>query len=280
MNALASILYRLIVKSYFWISLGAALLAILSTLYFTQQIDILLAFFCFGSTLATYNFHRWFGPGMQCKDEKFVFILLGSIIAVLALILGANLRVLPFVLLAAALSLLYIVPFGRGSSSTKITRNLRERSGFKLWIIAFTWAIATTIIPNFWILEKAEIVLIWVFLERFFFIAGITIPFDIRDVYLDQSDMKTYPQKVGEGKSKALAIILILLSISFTALIFSDDFGRISLSPIGLAYGISYGISILLILKANTHRPKWYFSLFMDGLTTVHPLLILLANYS
>jgi hypothetical protein len=42
-----------------------------------------------------------------------------------------------------------------------------------------------------------------------------------------------------------------------------------------LAIGISLTASLTLVSMASLKRPKWYFSLLMDGLMIFHPLVFM-----
>src|SRR5690606_9612993 len=98
---------------------------------------------------------------------------------------------------------------------------LRNIPGLKLFLIAIVWALSCVLLP---ILELETSILagttvndtILLITKRLLFIAAITVPFDIRDMYQDRnSDLKTIPVLLGEQRSlwvcQALLLIYLLL---------------------------------------------------------------------
>jgi hypothetical protein len=75
-------------------------------------------------------------------------------------------------------------------------KNLRDIPGIKIYIIALVWVLITVIVPylidtnlNF---QKTLIL----FGAEVLFMISITIPFDIRDINLDEKSKKTIPQLI------------------------------------------------------------------------------------
>jgi len=264
------------VDSYLWISAGAVLLAFQSVYSFGVYFSPALIAVVFGGSVAIYNFHRWYKPeGLDFKSKKLVWIALSACFAAAGLFDLEHFSPLIILVAAGLISLFYIVPFQTKRQSE--AKSFRERHGFKLWMIAIAWVLMTVNLPLHWAADsniplKTEILLS---LERFCFIAGITIPFDIRDVYTDDKNLRTFPQRLGLRNSKLLALILLVLSAIFAAVLFNEAVYKLSTF---LALFLGFMLSALLILKSREELPKWYYSVVMDGLTLAIPLLILLFN--
>lgn len=143
-------------------------------------------------------------------------------------------------------------PFGNGLG-------WRERPRLKLPAIALTWTIATVIFPavhcglNLW--DTGSMNLWGVALSQTLFVAGITVPFDVRDLDLDPPEFQTWPQRW--GASRSIRIALFLLAISAAGFVLFDlNLGRAMISLLALP------------LVAWTVRPRKeaVYSLMLDGL--------------
>ena len=92
-------------------------------------------------------------------------------------------------------------------------------------------------------------------LSQTLFVAGITVPFDVRDLDLDPPEFQTWPQRW--GASRSIRIALFLLAISAAGFVLFDlNLGRAMISLLALP------------LVAWTVRPRKeaVYSLMLDGL--------------
>jgi 1,4-dihydroxy-2-naphthoate octaprenyltransferase len=260
------------VDNYLWVSIGAVLLA-LQTAYkspLSQSWPVLLI--VFGGSLNIYHFHRWYKPhDIDFKSRKLIWMTAGLFLSAIGLCMIQNLISLFILAFSGALAILYIIPVQTKSFSA--AKSFRERQGFKLWIISLTWVLITVTLPLHWAHEQISFTNEGLLsLERFCFIAGITIPFDIRDVYTDDAYMKTYPQSLGLRNSKSLALLLLLVAFcSSFALYLTGYYSSLSLFAIAL----SLLLSSMLVYRSRQDLPKWYFSFVMDGLTLAQPLIFI-----
>ncbi|WP_242691596.1 UbiA family prenyltransferase [Desertivirga arenae] len=152
---------------------------------------------------------------------------------------------------------------------------LRNIPGLKLFLIALIWSLSCVLVP---IIETGmpvrtsdTIVLI---AKRFLFIAAITVPFDIRDLYQDKSyDLKTIPVMLGEKKAYLFCQFLLLIYISllllFTKTVDADFIG-ISLTIILTGW---------LIFKSNIKKNEYYYFLYLDGTMILQLVAVVLSNY-
>ena len=86
------------------------------------------------------------------------------------------------------------------------SQGLRQFAVLKIPLIATAWALATTVLPfDNWSPE-------W-FASRWLLVAGLSIPFDLRDVEVDQTRIRTFPMLAGPHATLWVAGLACLLSI-------------------------------------------------------------------
>lgn len=160
------------------------------------------------------------------------------------------------------LSLFYVVKLPWNNS-----KNLRDIPSLKIFLIGIVWALTATALPYVNI-DNTQSLFPWLLLvAQFVFIIGITIPFDIRDIILDDSEKKTIPQLLGEKGAIGLAVILILINTAIIFVYAPNAFLTISVGTI---------ISVWLVIKSNRNRSDLYFSFLVDGLLLLQPMLLLI----
>lgn len=234
-----------------------------------------LAYFVFFSTILSYNFIRVIRLdsinsmiGNWIRSNKRSLIMLNSLCLMSIIYLLFFFSTLEFLFLVPffLLSLFYVIPL------TAKIKGLRQIPGLKLIIISFTWAAVTVYFPLFSsnLLESDELRI--VFMQRLLFIMAITIPFDIRDTHLDVPDLKTLPQLIGAGSSKAFAVFLIVV---FQWL----DYYRTTHLGISFAVtGIVSVFSILLILGARERQKRFYSSFWVESIPILWYGLLLISE--
>jgi 4-hydroxybenzoate polyprenyltransferase len=114
---------------------------------------------------------------------------------------------------------------------------------------------------------------ILLFSNRFLFIAAITVPFDIRDLFQDKSkELKTIPVIFGEKNSLLMCQILLvaymLLLFNFTEKIDGNFF----------ALSLSILLSGWLIFKSKWKKNEYYYFLFLDGTMILQLIMLLLFS--
>lgn len=223
---------------------------------------------CFGASLFTYNFQRIIKKYdlAKAKDERGVwlyshlnalkYLSIVGIIICASVVYFVSFEAILSLILLSLISLLYAGNFLKGKS-------LRDIPQLKIYLIAFSWAM-TAVIPylslNTLITYGDWLMLIT---EKFLFIVALTIPFDIRDLHIDDNEKKTLAQTLGAKRAKFLAILL--LAMAMTLVVGLD----LSIVP----YLITYTIVAGLILFQNNNRNEMYYSFVLDGM----PVLLLLG---
>lgn len=155
------------------------------------------------------------------------------------------------------LSLGYVLPLlGKG-------RRLRDIHWVKIFLIAIVWAWVTVLLPA---LELGYPIgsYVWIlFLERVLFIFAITLPFDIRDLKVDQySAVRTLPEVLGIKWSKILAVGSLVVCAVLNAIAF--QFAWFAL-PTWLFLLISYVLISIIVLFSSPKRHDYFYTGLVDG---------------
>ena len=284
MNLLVKFL-NLIVYSNLFIALGALAVTLQSKYLWSgsQSMDS-IAYFIFAATLSLYAFHRLVGidktKSLSDKGRFLVIVNYRSHIlayAIIALIISVyfflQLKMLTkvIILVPSIFSAAYVAPiFGNG-------RRLRDLPFVKLFIIAFSWSILTTIVPSLEWYGMVDYTTIMMALERFFFLLFITLPFDIRDHFIDQkSNIKTISNSFGIRIAKIIAIVFGIFYLFFAWKNY-DTYSVYSLSTV-YAHLICFVVSCLLILGSSPKRHDYYYAFLLDGMLILQFAVVLMIG--
>jgi len=247
---------------------------------------ILALLFC--STLALYNFSILLSKPQKPENSKFLrvrwifshyrLMITITIITALAIIplsffLNTSSRILLIGL--GLISVAYSLPI---FSFNDKRFGLRNIPGVKLFMIAMVWAGSCVLLPileidanNAAMISINETIILLA--KRFLFIAAITVPFDIRDLFQDKSnELKTIPVILGE--KNALLICQVFL-VSYLLLLFTltekfdSDFFALSLTIL---------LSGWLIFKSKWKKNEYYYFLFLDGTMILQLIMLLLFS--
>jgi len=261
-----------------------------------QNSDNIIPFFVFFATILSYNYIRLMRIN-TIKSELYneinrwrIYLILISIFALTAcafLIVKIRWQALISLMPFALLTGFYVLP---PSISSKMT--LRSLPGFKIFVIAFTWAGITVLFPLsqydmvdatiFWLFFQRFLFLIaftwagitvlfplsqydmvdasifWLFFQRFLFLIVLTIPFDIRDVAYDSETLKTLPIWLGIKNAKVLGFIVLGLYLAISIFILKPVYQGIEIF-IALCLGV-------LLLKSSTNRSYNYYAFWIEGI--------------
>jgi 4-hydroxybenzoate polyprenyltransferase len=238
-----------------------------------------LSLFTFFSTISVYTWHRIIGyilvkdpvvtrRSAMIMDYRQLMIALAILSIPVMIVLGSKIDPATLILFIppGVLTILYTTPlFGK-------KRRLRDLPFLKVFIIALAWVWTSVLIPWFDGGLRWDSALILIFLEKCFFILGITIPFDIRDFKIDAiQNIKTIPQWLGIKRSKYLSGFSLLLCITFVLLLYQS--GIYSL-PIILALIGSYVLSIIIVSYASEKCHDYYFSGLLDSTILIQFLFV------
>lgn len=266
MQKIARAIAEWLVYSNIWISTGAIAFSQVSAFYLAYELPQNFLIFIFSTTLFAYNFQRLVklnfsdiqpisGPRATwiIKHMKFVYaLMLGSGIA--SLFFGWE-YILKY---SSTLAIIGLFTFFYVWKVPILKRNLRSIPGLKIFILGLTWVLACQILPYMAFSTKPiHITSISYFLSSFLFIFSISIPFDIRDVEVDDQKMKTFPQILGVRKAKIVAIIFLILS-----------FGLVTIMTQKVEMGliISTIITSIVVIYSEKSLKEMYFSGLVDGM--------------
>lgn len=187
-----------------------------------------------------------------------------SVIAFILIIpLVSTLSLNSFLLLAA----ISVLALSYNSPILKIGNHrfgLRNMPGAKLFIIASVWACSCVWIPIMELRSEGLTIsntdTFLLVSKRFLFVMAITLPFDIRDLYQDQSfHLKTIPVLIGKENSIRLCQIL-LIAYTLFLFIFADTISREI-----IALGLIALLTNFLIFNTKLKKNEYYYFLLLDG---------------
>lgn len=269
-----------------WLAIGALLLSLQTNVILGRSPSLYAYWgFVFFGSWSLYAFHNVatlrLGGETAFLSARWVFIRsrpsLWNGIAVGAFFLSAGFFILlPWaiqqqLLWPGALSLLYVVPVLPGR------KRLRDIPWAKPLTIALVWTWLTCLIPAGGSHDPLPLTsLISLAGERFFFVLGLALPFDIRDKDQDlRLGLETLSTQIGDRATRTLALISV--GMSATAVLWNMHQLQYSAST-ATALWISLAASGLLIRKAHSRRPEWFFSLGIDGMLILQPTLVFIVS--
>jgi 4-hydroxybenzoate polyprenyltransferase len=174
----------------------------------------------------------------------------------------------------AALSFGYGLPLftSRGRKT-----GLRNVPGLKAILITLVWTLSCVLLP---ILEARDTLNIavsasttWIILvKRFLFIAALTVPFDIRDLFQDRiAGLKTFPVAFGEKKAYLFCQVLLAGHIILLLLLrnyrLTSDFYALTLVAVLTGW---------LIFKSNWKRNEYYYFFYLDGVLVLQYIALII----
>lgn len=258
---------KYLIKTNLWVSCCFTALLAFFQLSFYELNFYVLGIVFFG-TLTIYNFTRIgdlkelfeFNPKIRITA---LLTYTGLILTMFFVIMrGFELKTFLYLGVLGFVSLCYSLPFsGLG---------LRAIPFVKLFLISFVWAgssVGLLLVVHHELFNHKML-----FLSVFFFVAGITIPFDIRDQKTDDSKLKTIPMLIGLNKSKLLAIFFLALSSLFFY-IEIQEFNQIFFSWI---FAIIFSLGGIINTREN--NSQFYFSFWMESCSLIPLIAFLIMN--
>lgn len=238
-----NLLKNILLKSQLYVSFCATLLGafVLQEQESYQHSLVIILFLTFWNGYFFTVFHK--------KKDAIFWNLVGFIIISFLIFKFLNLEFYIKWLIILFLGLLYNADF--------FNLNVREFSLMKTFYVGFVWAMSLVWLP----LENFH--LTWFFII-FFFVSGITFPFEIRD--LERDDFITLPKKIGIQNTKYLSYFFLFLSSILTTQFLKFDFA--------ISFFLTSIFAFSLIYFSDKKREDWYYSFLMESLSLL-PFLIL-----
>ncbi|MEQ7798589.1 hypothetical protein ABDJ41_02150 [Pedobacter sp. ASV1-7] len=248
----------------------------------------ILAILFFG-TLSVYNFSMLLSKPKKPENSPFVrvrwifshhrLIISITLISVLCLIplglLYLSIEAKLLMIFTSILALGYNIPF-LTLNHQKI--GLRNIPGIKLFLIALVWSVSCVLLPIVELEHNLEINIstaetLLLVSKRFLFVAAITIPFDIRDLFQDKLyELKTIPVMLGE--KKAYIFCQFLLGGYLVLLLLFDK----NINANNIALTLTLLLTGWLILKSSIKKNEYYYFFYLDGTMLLQYLILILVS--
>ncbi|MHC5202873.1 UbiA prenyltransferase family protein [Myroides sp. LJL119] len=257
------------------IHVSLAVLALIQmTFYFCKlPFDYAVCILGFFGTLFSYNFIKYIQVFLYSRKPascnlKVIYLLsicaLGiSFIGFLALNLAAQITCI----ILLGLAILYAVPLGKRHS------NLRNSAGIKIYMVCFSWATVTLIVPVLNAHAAVDVDILLKFIQRFILVLILIGVFEIVDLSKDSKELKTLPQILGVTKTKLLLFFLLLI-------FFFLEFFKIGFNPIQ-----AYNNLVIVILtswfiyKASSASGPYFTLFWVESVPIVWWAIIVFEQY-
>lgn len=142
---------------------------------------------------------------------------------------------------------------------------LRKYGWLKLFLVSFVVSFITVYIP-FQTIGKLSFEFYISFIQRFFILISLLIPFEIKDAKTDAKSLKTLPQLFGVRKTKLFGFLMV---VPFVVL----EFLKLHPSYLVLPVGV---VTIGLINFVELDRNKYYTSFWVEAVPVFWWLLLIL----
>jgi hypothetical protein len=267
-------LFKRFLDFYINSSLHVALAVLSFSVLTAYELNLMGSIFFYSATfcasVAGYNFVKYFGL------TKFYYRSLTTKLKYIQLVSVLSLTGFGFVIFQlqqssqivyvflALITFLYAIPMG-----IKTPKNLRSVGGVKIYIIAFVWAITTVVLP---ILESQLVLSLdhWILvLQRTFIVIVLMLPFEIRDLDVDQVHLSTIPQKIGIRNTKIIGYALLGDSILLE--FFKHQFNLNNFLTVFFT-----GVLLAVFLaKSNKQQDRYYAAFWVEAI----PIMVLVLVF-
>jgi len=273
-------IFDFLINASVWVAI--AVTALVGVTYLNLEVAVsnnLLCFIFFG-TIFGYNFIKYFekeqvgGLDFGTKEirkqferltiRKKITFLLSVISALISAVLFFKLEIKTqlALIIPSVLTFCYAVSLGY--------RTLRNISGIKIYVVALVWTITSVLLP---VLES-EIELssdIWILLfQRLVFVVVLILPFEIRDLSVDDKNLGTLPQGIGVRNTKFYGILLLM--VFFFLEFFKDELFEANL----IVIPIVFLITMLFLVLSKENQSNYYSSFFVEGIPIIWFALLMI----
>ena len=266
-------LFEFYLNSSIHVALTVVSLVGVTALEYNLVIPSTLWFFMFFGTVTGYNFvkyakiaklHHHSLTDMLKTIQVFSFISFGLWIY---FAFQLSIETLLSAALFGVFTFFYAVPL-------PFSKNLRTLAGIKIFVVALVWAGATVIVPVISATEELYVD-IWIsFVQRIFIVIVLTLPFEIRDLQYDQSNLKTLPQLFGLKNVKIFGILLLIVTQ------FLDGFkDALSLANFSCLFIVCVVLGTALVVSGRK-QSRYFASFFVESIPMIwYGLLLLFSHF-
>lgn len=224
------------------------------------------------SILISYNFIRfyeiknnrlgWFKDWFFMNIKKILGLMLLSILGLGSISFFSEFNLKSFLILFpfAFMTFFYAIPLFKIG---KLEVSFRNFPMIKIFSIAIAWAGISVFFPLYEANYQFSSAVYLEFFQRILFLLAITIPFDIRDMNADSKSLKTLPQTLGIGNSKALGTLLLFGFLMME--IFKENFTYFGF----LIVLIISIISGLFLWFSSPKKSRYYTSFWVESIPVI-----------
>lgn len=243
------------------------------------------SFFLFFATVATYSYMRWVKliqvgeggqpvsvGGLKSAGLILIYIFLSSCLALVCFWQILDLKLIYALIPALLISALYPLAFPNPNQQFS---SLRSLPMLKLLLIAASWSWLSFGVPMLMMDTAWTMALFGELFFRILLVAGLTIPFDVRDLKYDAASMHTIPQVFGVSVALSLAEGLLLAYQIWV--IVAYFIWHTSLAS-ALAWLIGLEIGARLIRGVKHNRSEAYIGFWLEGIP-IFVFILYLASY-
>ena len=245
----SSIHVALAVVSLMWISSGE----------FNTSLDFGQLLFVLSASILGYNYVRFYPldkrtlTGLDIPFVAFVGVNLLAAVVSLWTFTRLSIRFYPLLATAAVITFAYAAPvLGR--------KNLRARAGLKIILVGMVWTLITVGIPVVESGIELKGNVLFSFLQRFFLVILLTLPFEIRDLRDDHSSLGTLPQLLGVEGAKRFGMLLGILTIAM-------EFAKTEpLWSHAVVMVYMTAAAVLMLFYSTERQGRYYASFWVEGI--------------
>ncbi|MGO3182681.1 MAG: hypothetical protein ACTIJ9_07600 [Aequorivita sp.] len=259
------------INSSIHVALAVLAFLVITVMEYKLTISPELWAFVFLGSLTGYNFVKYSkvaGLHHRRLTRSLKSIQIFSAVAFILLAVVAFRLPIKILLIAGIFSLttfFYAVPLIH-------SKNLRNLSGIKIFVVGFVWAGVTVIVPVVASEMSVSGDVLLTFFQRILIVVALILPFEIRDVPYDSLNLKTLPQQLGVWNTKILGEVVLLLCIIIE--FFKED-SQVAYIASLLIFCVILGW-MLIISKPDQKR--YFASFWVEGLPILWLLFFVFFN--
>ena len=271
-------IFKFYLNSSIHVALAVYALTWVTLIQFGIEYDKNSLYFVFFATITGYNFIKYFGIAKfhhRSLAGWLKAIQIFSLLAFLALCYYAYMLETKTLILIGGLGLitfLYAIPLLPKKYFIDDQKNLREISGFKIYVIGLVWSFTTVILPLVNNEVSLDFDVIITAVQRFLYVIVLMLPFEIRDLNFDNLKLSTIPQKIGVKKTKIIGVLLLMV---FMMLEFFKDELK---SNAVIATLLIVFITLLFVLFSNKNQSKYYSAFWVESLPIIWLVILFMLS--
>lgn len=252
--------YNFYIQGSIHVALAIVSLTLLSGIYLNIWTDIYLTGFVFTAAISGYNFvkyggiAKWHHRQLTSSLKSIQIFSLFTFFAMVFCFWHLPVSAQGIAVCSGLLTLLYAVPLKRK------WKNFRSIPGMKLVLIALVLVLTTVLMPAFYAEIDIDSSVLLLCLLRFLWVIVLILPFEIRDVHIDNISLGTIPQQLGVFKAKLFGSILLGI-LAFAEMYFSFLFHNSLWVVLTMVF-----VTGLALWYSSEKRPYYFTAFWVEAL--------------